>query len=153
MECLYKTTTKFTYEEYKKFNDAIMKKKYIIIVSVLACLLILTGGILLENLFLIIFAIIYPFLFFLAKNVGVKKVFDSNSLLKDKEISYEFYEDYFEIKHEAGDEKIPYDKLYDIVETKTNFYLMIAKNQGYIIIKENIPEGLGGFLRSKKKVK
>jgi hypothetical protein len=153
MECLYKTTIKFTYEEYKKFNDAIMWKKYLIIVSILACLLILTGGILLQNLFLILFAIVYPFLFFLAKNIGVKKFFESNTLLKDKDISFEFYEDCFEIKHEAGDEKIPYDKLCDIVETKTNFYLMIAKNQGYIIIKENMPEGLDEFLRGKKQVK
>ena len=153
MECLYKTTIKFTYEEYKKFNDAIMKKKYILIVLILACLFILIGVILLQNLVLIIFAIIYPFLFFLAKDIGVKKVFNSNSLLKDKEIFFEFYQDFFEIKHEAGDEKIPYDKLCDIVETKTNFYLMIAKNQGYIIKKDNMPEGLDEFIRSKKKVK
>ena len=152
MECLYKTTTKYSFEEYKKFNGAVMNQKYIIIVLIIALLLIFTGGIILENKLLIIFSIIYPILFWGAKNIGIKRVFNSNKLLQNSEISFEFYEDFFEIKHENGDEKIPYNKLSKIIETKTNFYLMIAKNQGYILIKEGMPEGLGEFINSKKAV-
>ncbi len=151
MECLYTTTTKYTLEEYRKFNNTIMYKKYLIVAMLFAVLLIIIGGFILDSLFLVIFGIAYPIIFFLAKNIGVKKVFDSNTLIKNSDITFEFYEDCFEIKHEAGNEKIPYNKLSQIVETKTNYYLMIAKNQGYIIVKQNLPQEFGSFINSKKK--
>ncbi len=150
MECLYKTTTKFTLEEYKKFNTAIIKKRHLILMSIIAVLFILAGGILLDNLFLIIFAIVYPVLFYICMQAGVKRVYNSNKLLQNAEATYEFYDDYVYEKHDGGEAKVPYEKLDEIIETKTNFYLMIAKNQGFMISKENMPEGLDEFLRSKK---
>ena len=150
MECLYKTTTKFTFEEYKRFNNAVMMKKHVLVIMIIAILLILLGGILLDNLFLIVFAILYPLMFILVKNHSVKKVFDSNKITQNVDVTFEFYEDYFEEKHEAGEAKIPYDKLNEIIETKTNFYLMIAKNQGYMISKQNMPDGLEEFIKKIK---
>jgi hypothetical protein len=151
MECLYKTTTKFTIEEYRKFNRAVMHKNYIMVVTAIALLMIIVGGIVLESPFLIIFAILYPFLFFAATEIGVRRVFNSNKLLQNAEITYEFYEDYLHETHEGGEEKVSYDKFDRIIETKTNFYLMIAKNQGFMISKENMPDGLEEFIRGKKK--
>ncbi len=150
MNCLYKVTSKFTLEEYRRFNNTIMRKKYLMVASIVAILLILTGGILLHSLPLILFALIYPILFFGAAEIGVRRVFNSNKLLQNMEITYEFYDDYIYEKHDGGEEKVPYEKLADIIETKTNFYLMIAKNQGFVISKENMPEGLGDFLRGKR---
>ena len=37
-----------------------------------------------------------------------------------------------------------------LYKTKTNFYLMLAKNQGFILVKDNFPEGLDEFLRNIK---
>jgi len=148
MECLFKTTTRFTLEEYKKFNNAILMKKHIWIAMSVAILFILLGGMLLNSPFLIAFAVLYPFLFILIKNNSVKRVFNSNKITKNADVTFEFYEDYFKETHEAGEAKIPYDKLNEIIETKTNFYLMIAKNQGYMILKENMPEGLEEFIRN-----
>ena len=153
MECLYKTTTKFTLEEYKKFNNAVLMKKHIWILMSVAILFILLGGILLRSPFLIAFAVLYPFLFIFIKNNSVKRVFHSNQITKNVDVTFEFYEDYFKETHEAGEAKIPYDKLNEIIETKTNFYLMIAKNQGYMILKENMPEGLEEFIRNIKTLK
>lgn len=150
MEPLYRLTNKYTYEEYKKFNRAVMLKKRTLIATIIAVLLILIGGILLESLFLILFAIIYPIIFVLLMNVGVKRVYNSNKILQDLDVNFEFYDDCFVVKHEAGEAKIPYDKLNEIIETKTNFYLMIAKNQGYMVLKENMPEGFEEFIRGKK---
>ena len=150
MEPLYRLTNKYTYEEYKKFNRAVMLKKKTLIATIIAVLLILIGGILLESLFLILFAIIYPILFVLLMNVGVKRVYNSNKILQDLDVNFEFYDDCFVVKHEAGEAKIPYDKLNEIIETKTNFYLMIARNQGYMVLKENMPEGFEEFIRGKK---
>ncbi len=150
MEPLYRTTNKYTYDEYKKFNRAVMLKKKTLIATIIAVLLILIGGILLESLFLILFAIIYPIIFVLLMNVGVKRVYNSNKILQDLDVNFEFYDDCFVVKHEAGEAKIPYDKLNEIIETKTNFYLMIARNQGYMVLKENMPEGFAEFIRGKK---
>ena len=150
MEPLYRLTNKYTYEEYKKFNRAVMLKKKTLIATIIAVLLILIGGILLESLYLILFAIIYPIIFVLLMNVGVKRVYNSNKILQDLDVNFEFYDDCFVVKHEAGEAKIPYDKLNEIIETKTNFYLMIARNQGYMVLKENMPEGFEEFIRGKK---
>lgn len=150
MEYLYKTSTKFTLEEYKKFNNALIKKKHLLALSILAVILILAGGILLENIFLIIFAIIYPFLFYISIQIGVKRVFNSNKLLQNAEVTYEFFEDYLYEKHDGGETKVPYDKLDEVIETKTNFYLMIAKNQGFMISKENMSEDMQNFIRKLK---
>ena len=49
-----------------------------------------------------------------------------------------------------GTTTLEYAKLHKIVETKTNFYLLIAKNQGYILTKSTFPMGLDEFLRNIK---
>jgi len=149
MDCLFETSTKYTMEEYKKFNFALIKKRHYILVSIIAVVMIIASGILLHNYFLIFFGIIYPVLFYVAMQMGVKRVFNSNKLMQNMEVFYEFYEEYLVEKHDGGEAKVPYEKLSEVLETKTNFYLMIAKNQGFMLAKENMPEGLAEFIRSK----
>ena len=67
--------------------------------------------------------------------------------MKDLEVDFEFYNDYCVYKCKLGETKIEYKDLYKIIETKTNFYLMIAKNQGIILKKENCNEELQKFVR------
>ena len=150
MESLYKTKTINTFEEYKRFSRVLMyKKRSIIIYALLAAFLIL-DGIVLDNMIFIVFAVVYPFVIWLLHNMQVKKVFETNKALQNAEVNFEFYNDYFTETNEYGNTKLEYNKLHKIVETKTNFYLMIAKNQGFILVKENFPEGLEEFLRNIK---
>lgn len=151
MELLFQITTKFTLEEYKKFNYAILKKRHVWPILIIADILILLGGILDENLFLIIFAVLYPLVVLWVQKRSIQKIFDSNKVTQNIDVTYTFYEDHFEEKHESGEARITYDKLSEIIETKTNFYLMIAKNQGYMLSKENMPEGLIEFIENIKK--
>ena len=65
-------------------------------------------------------------------------------------MNFEFYDTYFIETNEYGNTKLEYSKLHKIIETKTNFYLMLAKNQGFILVKDNFPEGLDEFLRNIK---
>ena len=44
--------------------------------------------------------------------------------------------------------KREYEKLYKIIETETNFYLMISKTQGFVLVKNNMPEGLVEFIKT-----
>ena len=150
MESLYKTKTINTFEEYKRFSRVLMyKKRSIIIYALLAAFLIL-DCIVLDNMIFIVFAVVYPFVIWLLHNMQVKKVFKTNKALQNAEVNFEFYNDYFTETNEYGNTKLEYNKLHKIIETKTNFYLMIAKNQGFILVKENFPEGLEEFLRNIK---
>ena len=150
MESLYKTKTINTFEEYKRFSRVLMyKKRSIIIYALLAAFLIL-DGIVLDNMIFIVFAVVYPFVIWLLHNMQVKKVFETNKALQNAEVNFEFYNDYFTETNEYGNTKLEYNKLHKIIETKTNFYLMIAKNQGFILVKENFSEGLEEFLRNIK---
>lgn len=148
MEPLFKTTTQYTLEEYKKFNKALMKKMLVILI-IFEILLVLFF-VATQNIFYLIFAVIYPIILFAIQSANIKKVFNSNKIMQDLDINFEFYKDYFIEKDGRGQGKIEYDKLYKIIETKTNFYLMIAKNQGYMLSKENFPDGLEEFIKNIK---
>ena len=49
--------------------------------------------------------------------------------------------------------KEQYEKLYKVIENKTNFYLMIADNQGYLVLKENCDDNLIKFINDLKSKK
>lgn len=103
-----------------------------------------------ENYLLILFAIIYPIVIVILVNRQIKKVWKSNKIAQDMNVAFEFYDTYFTENNESGDTRVEYSKLHKIIETKTNFYLMIAKNQGFILVKKNFPDGLEEFLRNIK---
>ena len=150
MDCLYKTKTTNTFEEYKKFTWALLLKKRTIITFVIFEILFLFFAWTLESVFYLLFALLYPILIWLLQCRQIKKIFKSNKVIQNEEVTFEFYDTYFTEEYPRGNSRLEYNKLYKIVETKTNFYLMIAKNQGYILVKENFPEGLEEFLRTIK---
>ena len=151
MNCLYRVVSKFSFEEYHRFNYALLNKKHAWFIIIALCVFFLLAGYFLKETWLIILAIIYPFIFWGVTESHIRKIFKSNKFYQDKEIEYEFYDEYFVEKNESGSVKIPYDKLDTIYETKTNFYLMIAKNQGAMISKEKMNEDCMNFIRTIKK--
>ena len=60
----------------------------------------------LSNTFLIIFALIYPILFLITRNMGVKRVFNSNKVLQNAVVEFKFYEDHFEETNPSGTSNI-----------------------------------------------
>lgn len=156
MEPLFKISQKYTFEEYKKFTNAVLKWNRIIIGIFLwfaflsGVLLIGFNGVSSEACFLVLFPMIYVIL----RKFSIKRYYNSNKILKDITEEYEFYEDYVIAKNTNSEAKIEYNKIHKIIETKTNFYIMIAQNQGYIISKEICSEELIEFLlRIKMEVK
>ena len=148
MNAIYKTTTKYTFEEYKKYSWSLFKTPAnFILYGVLEILLILLG-IGFSNILILAFAIVYPFVIIWSRNRRIKKVFDSNKSTMNLTVTFEFFDKYFALHDETGDNKLSYNKLFKIRETKDNFYLMISKNQGLILIKKNMPEGLSEFLKN-----
>lgn len=154
MDCLFETKTVLTEEEYIRYNLAVTKKMRrardiiygaMILVMLLESVLLRAPvpAIAAAILGLLWLAVVRPL------NIrAIKKTFASNKLMKDEEATFLFYETYFVEKTERGEGRVPYDRLDTIIETPQNMYLMIAKNQGYSLVKANFPDGLEEFLRA-----
>jgi len=154
---LYQTSVRLTYEEYKRFAKTYVKKN--LIKTLIGMLLVVLGAILFWivepfstiTMILTLFIILYPILLYCKLTKAIKKTYMSNELLKDIVETIEFYESHFISKTEKSEVTVKYEELYKILENKTNFYLMIADNQGYIVSKANCSQELIDFIISLKK--
>lgn len=146
MESLYHAKVKNTFEEYKKYVIALQKKRIILTIALLVLFFSFVGYFTKKVLFYVA-AVIVPLMEYFSVVRPLKKVYYSNKLAVDAVLEYDFYDTYFTKKSAAGEDKIEYSKLSKILETKTNFYLMIALNQGYMLKKEDMPKGLDEFIR------
>ena len=153
---IHKTTVKFTYEEYKRFSLTIIKKALtksaigLLILLLFAAILFGMNNSKLSAL-LCAFVVLYTFMLVFKINSQIKKTYESNELLKDIEQTIEFYEKHFIAKSDKSETTVEYEKLYKVIENKTNFYLMIADNQGYIVSKANCSQELIDFIIELKK--
>ena len=156
MEYLYKTTSQITYSEYKKFNiDVFIGRKNIMVWLILDALWLVLS-IISRDIISMAAALLWPILLILVYYISIKKAYASNKIMQDIATTFEFFDTYLVEKSTVGESVVEYSQLHKIIETKTNFYLMIASNQGYILPKENFPDGLEEFLRNiiiEKKVK
>ncbi|MCI9038470.1 MAG: YcxB family protein [Clostridia bacterium] len=151
MEPLFKTKTKCTEEQYKKFYKAVLKARHLGISIIVLELVFLIGLIIWRKLHYLLIMILFPIFFYIFTKDERKKEFNSNKTIQNVESEFVFYEDYFEEKTKYGEAKVKYKMLYKVIETKDNVYLMIGKSQGYILIKENMPKGLLEFINNKYK--
>lgn len=160
MESL-QTTTKYTFEEYRKFLKAVtiqingMAVK-VVVIEVLCWLLayLYLERALSVSMILIFTAILFPTFILFSFYQMAKSTYQSNKVAQNLEITFTFQEDAFSFQSKSDTGTIAYEDLFRILETKTNFYLMIARNQGYILVKENCSDSLIHFLQtlsSKKK--
>lgn len=163
---LYETNTKITIDEYKKYNKTLFKKVNFIrgllalIVSILLVVFIILPKANLStietiSLFLAYFigfviAVLFLKLF---QNISVKSTYKklnkNNPDVLDMKLI--FYKDYMIQKTKKNEYKVYYKDLYEILETRDNFYLMLSQNQGVIIIKENCNKKLIEFIEGLKK--
>jgi hypothetical protein len=68
-----------------------------------------------------------------------------NKFIAGQECEFRFYDDHFESITKNGSTNIDYDKIYRIIETKTNIYIMYSDNQG-IMMRKPVPDGFVDFL-------
>lgn len=149
-EPLYRTITIYTLEEYQKYNKIIqnklMKRPLILGGFMALCLLL---ALLIDDapkVGIIIGVLLSPVIVPFINARMVKKAYKSNSLLQDTTSEFLFFEEHMEQHSSVGVSKVPYEKLYTILETPANFYMMVAKNQGFIIVKENCDPQLINFI-------
>ena len=141
-------STTNTYEEFKRYFNTMSKLKLNIILYCILSTYLIAASLYLGWIHTLIFAIVFPILVISLQLLQRSRIFKTNKILQNTIVTYEFYDTYFTDSHEYGNSKIEYEKLHKIIETKTNFYLMISKNQGFLLSKESLPQGLDAFLRS-----
>ena len=151
MNCLYESFTVFSFDEYKKFVEATSnQKRSNILLGIVSAILVIMG-IVQKSPLLIVMAAVYPVLMRFSQKKALEKTYKRATAMHDARIDYRFYEDRFVKVFAENEEEYEYEKLYKITETETNFYLMISKTQGYVLVKDNMPEGLADFLKSLQK--
>lgn len=148
----FQTRTTFTLDEYRKYVWAVQKSmKGILIVIVAIILLFAVENLLSKNTIQGIYGICMLILIlatiFIAPKVGLKRQYETRFDLKDSQVVFSFYSDHLEEKSKRGCTVLRYDKIYRIIETNTNFYIMITKGQGMVIVKENCSCALISFIR------
>ncbi|WP_026661836.1 YcxB family protein [Butyrivibrio proteoclasticus] len=155
----YETQSKWTIDELKKLNKATligMHKPYLAFVIALEVLF--AGGIIVSAAIssaklMAEFAallIILPLSLYLITNIRIKKEYNSNKILQTTVTTFRFDEDKLESSSDRGSAFVKYDEIYKILETDTNFYLFLSKNQALNVIKANCSDELISFLHNKK---
>lgn len=152
MDALYTVKTKYTYKEYRKFSYYCMWHSSRVILAicyiVMAALLIrgIINGNIISSCMAVAFFVVMPiFVEYTFKKAYTSKKSNSG------EIVMRFYEAHIESEGAKSSTKVLYKNLYKIVETKTSFYVMMGNNMGFIVMKDDCPEGLIEFIRSIKK--
>lgn len=151
MDCLYETFTVFSFDEYKKFVDATSKRKQSNILLAVVSVFLLVIGIFQKTPLMIALAVIYPILMLFSQKKSVERAYKNTPAMHDARVDFRFYDDHFVKVFGESEEQLEYEKLYKIIETETNFYLMISKTQGFVLVKNNMPEGLAELIKTIKK--
>lgn len=151
MDFLYETFMVFSLDEYKKFVAATSKNKLNNILLAVVSVILIIMGIVQKAPILFIMAVVYPFLMISSQKKGVERNYKRATGMHDARIDYRFYEDRFVKIFAENEEEYEYANLFKVIETETNFYIMISKAQGYVLVKANMPEGMEEFVRNIKK--
>ena len=141
-------------EEYMRFAFTVQRqdKRYIRakLIMMLGLLVIAVinfkGGNKQLGSILLIMVVALPMSLDIMMKKQVTKAYNDNANTQGINTSLTFYDNYYEGHSEIGDNKYLYEELYKIIETPTNFYLMLSPQHGSIVIKENCSEELLMFL-------
>lgn len=151
MKAPFKTTTIYNYQEYFRFNRALLMTQSTLLKFAVLEACVVAASAVTRNAFILIFCIVFPLLVMFLQNNQIKRAYNSNKVVQNAEIHFAFYDTYFTQRSASGESKLDYDQLYGLLENRSNMYLMISKQQGYILCKTAFPEGLAEFLRGKVK--
>ena len=159
---LYKTETNLDYEEYKKYNKALFKtfsKRKLLLLLLLFAVIYsvvvfqnrtLTAGLIFSIILGIIIGIFLGMLLIkLLRSITIKTTYKTLEKHSKENLNTKiyFYKDYLIQESSISTYKLEYSKIYKIIETEENFYIMINERQGIAIIKKNCTEELISFLR------
>ena len=159
MEPKYVVQTDFNLEEYEKYVKAMMgrrktgqiiEKALIVIILAVAVLELVAGNYVMAALQAFV-AVGVPLIFRFVNRKQIEKTYDRIRKIQGNVFTISFYEDHFESRNQATQSSIEYSRICGVIETETNFYLLIMPNQGFIVQKKNCSYELLDFIRNMKK--
>ena len=162
MDILFKNTTKYTKENYwdfLKFRDKKFGMQYRILTIMVSIIILylLASNIVAKNMSLVIilFAIFVAYLFYryYSQEKIVKNELKGESIQKQKEYTFVFYENQFCVKEGLKKQIVPYNKIYKVFETSDYFYMYTDKTHSLMLAKCGFEKGnsedFGAFMKKK----
>ena len=162
---LYTITSKYTLEEVLRYNRFILTSRYHLRRQHYTCyavsLLILCGIIASDiasytehHTYPITSVVTLLVLGYVNWNLHTsadrkaKEAYNKNTLTKDAPYALYFYDTYlvYTVNGDMSRSQFPYDRLSEIIETSTNYYVMTAWNNGVIIRKSDCPSDFDNFI-------
>ena len=147
-KCLLEIKTKYTEEEYLKFNKFHMfiKDKRIIMYIVLNIIVLLGVIFYIFNkmylqsfIFCTIIAIL-DILIICRPKMFVKKIIKSDKVFGKLENTIKFYDTYLECSNDRANSKVNYSDLYMCYFYQNNFYLYMNRTAALLILGKDITE-------------
>ncbi|MDO4265227.1 MAG: YcxB family protein [Eubacteriales bacterium] len=153
-EPLYRTRTEYSMEEYCRFGQTMTDRMsrippWLLIAGIFvlrAVVELVFSHDLPQAVISLIAAVAAAFIFRRLIRHSIEKAYRANAELQGLTAEISFYPDHLETNNRLGSTQLPYNKIYRIFETKTNYYIMMSKNQGIIVVKENCTPELCGFM-------
>lgn len=166
---IYTINSKYTLEEVLRYNKFILSSKYHLkrqhficyVVSFLILCGVIASDIVSYNehqTYPITSIITFLVLGYVTWNLHTssdrkaKEAYNKNTLTKDAPYSLYFYDTYFvsTVNGDMSKSKFQYNRLFEIIETKTNYYIMTVWNNGIIVRKSDCPQGFENFINNVK---
>ena len=156
MQPLFTASSDYTLKEYRRFILTIHMKvfKTPIRLSIFLALVLLIAFFTSDHsikIGVLVGVLACPLVVFALNLVNTKKAFQDMVKLNSTHTDFEFYEDRLEASSAMGNTTMVFDQAFRIIETKTNFYIMMTKNQGAMLSKETLSPELIAFLQKKVK--
>ena len=135
-------------EEYMRFAFTVQRqdRRYIRAKLIMMLGLLILAVVKQLGTIMIVAVVALPMVLDIMMKKQVTKAYSDNTNTQGINTSLTFYDNYYEGHSELGDNKYLYEELYKIIETPTNFYLMLSPQHGSIVIKENCSDELLMFL-------
>lgn len=142
------TETVYTYDEYKKFNHAILwQVRKIPVVMLVIELVLLAVCYFTRDITYIVCAVLVPLIFKIVFSINAKSDYAKNPSIQNVTFIYTFYPNYVEQASVLGKGRVNYSQVQRVLETPTHFYLVLGQGSGIIILKRKCSEELVSFLQ------
>lgn len=151
---LYETKTLITLDEFRKLNRALSNRRVMTLVLVLAeiamAVLLILSIVHHDRTSIqlyVIMLVLIPIIAYFVPRYMEKRMYAANNTLHNSMSRTKFYKNHFEHTNQVATSTRTYAQLMRIIETPTNFYLMVSKVQVAIIVKKNCEPKLIAFLQ------
>lgn len=145
-----RTTVELNLDEYMRFaftvqrqNKKYRRAKWILMIGlfVLAVINFATKNKSL-GILMILMVVAFPTVLDIMMKKQIRQAYEQNKSIQGLKNELLFFDDHYEVHSEVGDNRYEYNKLWRIIETPTNFYIMMSETSGSVVIKSNCSDKL-----------